>query len=161
MNGNIWQAGLGDGTVLWVEWINQKIYEVSVSSDDSHGEWEWPICQWDACHDTLPQGFTKFMFQRIQGYAFLYMGLSEICTSINVIFQRHKYLNCCFFSFPIIEIAVISIPNYLNFYICWPRWSRGNVLSSRTKVRGFKPGWGWWIFSGRKNPEHKSSMREL
>ena len=37
-----------------------------------------------------------------------------------------------------------------------PRWSRGNVLTSRSKIRGFKPGWGWWIFSGYKNPEHKS-----
>ena len=42
-----------------------------------------------------------------------------------------------------------------------PRWSRGNVLASRSKVRGFKPGWGRWIFSGRKNPEHKSSGRDF
>ena len=34
-----------------------------------------------------------------------------------------------------------------------PRWSRGNVLASRSKVRGFKPSWGRWTFSGRKNPE--------
>ena len=27
-----------------------------------------------------------------------------------------------------------------------PRWSRGNVLASRSKIRGFKPGWGRWIF---------------
>ena len=27
-----------------------------------------------------------------------------------------------------------------------PRWSRGNVLTSRSKDRGFKPGWGRWIF---------------
>ena len=44
---------------------------------------------------------------------------------------------------------------------CPPRWSQGNVLASRSKVRVFKPDWGWWIFSGRKNPEHKSSGREL
>ena len=42
-----------------------------------------------------------------------------------------------------------------------PRWSRGNVLASRSKVRGFKSGWGPWIFSGRKNPEHKSSGRDF
>ena len=35
---------------------------------------------------------------------------------------------------------------------CQPRWSRGNVLPSRSKVREFKPGWGRWIFSGRNNP---------
>ena len=37
------------------------------------------------------------------------------------------------------------------------RWSPGNVLASRSKVRGFKSGWGRWIFSGRKNPEHNPS----
>ena len=42
-----------------------------------------------------------------------------------------------------------------------PRWSRGNVLVSRSKIRGFKSGWGRWIFSGRKNPEHKSSGRDF
>ena len=42
-----------------------------------------------------------------------------------------------------------------------PRGFRGNVLASRSKVRGFKHGWGWWIFSGRKIPEHKSSGRDL
>ena len=40
-------------------------------------------------------------------------------------------------------------------------WPRGNVLHSRSKVRGFKPGRGRWIFSGRKNPEHKSSGRDF
>ena len=40
-----------------------------------------------------------------------------------------------------------------------PRWSRSNVLASRSKVPGFKSSWGRWIFSGRKNPEHKSSGR--
>ena len=51
----------------------------------------------------------------------------------------------------------------LHTYIhpCRPRWSRGNVLASRSKVRMFKPGWGRWIFSGRKNPEHKSSGRDF
>ena len=32
------------------------------------------------------------------------------------------------------------------------------TLASRSKARGFKPGWGQWIFSG-SNPEHKSSGR--
>ena len=41
------------------------------------------------------------------------------------------------------------------------RWSRGRVLASWPKVCGFKPGWGWWIFSGRIGPEHKSSSRAL
>ena len=44
---------------------------------------------------------------------------------------------------------------------CRPRWSRGNVLASRSMVRWFKPDWGRWIFSGRKNPEHKSSRRDV
>ena len=36
-----------------------------------------------------------------------------------------------------------------------------NVLSSRSKVHGFNPGWGRWIFAGRKNPEHKFSGRDF
>ena len=42
-----------------------------------------------------------------------------------------------------------------------PRWSWGNVLASRSKVCGFKPGWGLWIFSRCKNCEHKSSGRDF
>ena len=38
---------------------------------------------------------------------------------------------------------------------------RGNVLTLKSKVCRFKPSWGRWIFSGRKNPEHKSSGRDL
>ena len=41
------------------------------------------------------------------------------------------------------------------------RWSRGNVLASRSKARGFKPGWVRLIISGPKNPEHKSSGRDF
>ena len=44
---------------------------------------------------------------------------------------------------------------------CRPRWSQGNVLASRSKVCGFKPNWGRWIFSGRKNLEHRSSGRDF
>ena len=49
----------------------------------------------------------------------------------------------------------------LTFCYCRPRLSRGNVIASRSKVRGFKPGWDRWIFSGRKNPEYKSSGRDF
>ena len=28
------------------------------------------------------------------------------------------------------------------------------ILATGTEVRGFKPGWGRWIFSERKNPEY-------
>ena len=48
----------------------------------------------------------------------------------------------------------------INRYCSRPRWSRGNVLASGSKLRGFKPDWNRWIFSGRKNSEHKSSRRE-
>ena len=44
---------------------------------------------------------------------------------------------------------------------CRPRWSRVTVLASRPTVHGFKPGWGRWISSERKNTEHKSSGREF
>ena len=46
-------------------------------------------------------------------------------------------------------------------YLSRPRWSRGNVLASRSKVPGFKYVWGRWIFSGRKNPKHKSSGKDF
>ena len=42
-----------------------------------------------------------------------------------------------------------------------PGCSRRNVLASRSRVRVFKPGWGRWIFSGRKNREHKSSESQI
>ena len=55
-------------------------------------------------------------------------------------------------------VQIYSLFIYLCVYLyCRPRWSRGNVLVSRSKVRGFKPVWSRLIFSGRTNPEHKSS----
>ena len=41
-----------------------------------------------------------------------------------------------------------------NVILSRPRWSRGNVLASRSSR-------GRSIFSGRKNPEHKSSGRDF
>ena len=64
--------------------------------------------------------------------------------------ERHMWLSK--------RICYVSICLFVPFIRrCRPRWSRGNVLASRSKVRWFKSGWGRWIFSGRKNPEHKSS----
>ena len=37
--------------------------------------------------------------------------------------------------------------------------SQGNVLASGSKVRGFKSGLGRWVFSGRKNPEHREGLQ--
>ena len=51
--------------------------------------------------------------------------------------------------------------SFSNFICGRPRWSRGNVLASRSKVHGFKSNWGRCIFSGRKNPEHKFSGRDF
>ena len=39
--------------------------------------------------------------------------------------------------------------------------SQVNVLGPRSNVRGFKPGRGRLIFSGRINSEHKSSRRDF
>ena len=33
---------------------------------------------------------------------------------------------------------------------CRPRWSQGNVIASRSKVRGFISGWSRWIFQDLK-----------
>ena len=55
-----------------------------------------------------------------------------------------------------------KLQRYLSIIITSrPRWSRGNVLASRSKVRGFKPDWCRWMFSERKNPEHKCSGRDF
>ena len=54
-----------------------------------------------------------------------------------------------------------SFLNSSKWLYSQPRWSQGNVLSSRSKVHGFKSGWGRWTFSGRKNPEHKPSGRDF
>ena len=59
---------------------------------------------------------------------------------------------------------VCSALKHTRFFItitCRPRWSRGNMLASRSKVRGFKSGWGRWIFSGHKNSEYMSSWRDF
>ena len=60
------------------------------------------------------------------------------------------------------------IVNKKNIYILHckilrtrPRWSRSTVFALRSKVHGFKPSWSRWIFSGLKNPEHKSSGRDF
>ena len=64
-------------------------------------------------------------------------------------------------------IATELDSKFLEKCICFygfhsrPRWSRGTVLASKSKVRGFKSSWGRWIFSGSKNPEHKSSGRDF
>jgi hypothetical protein len=63
-----------------------------------------------------------------------------------------------------LDCQVFHLLTYLFIYllfICRPWWSRGNVLAWRSKVREFKPHWGRWIFSGRKNPEHKFSGRDF
>ena len=61
-------------------------------------------------------------------------------------------------------VPTIYLPPHINLHHsshCRPWWSRGNVLASRSKIRGSKPDFGRWIFSGRKNSEHKSSGRNF
>ena len=60
-----------------------------------------------------------------------------------------------------LDLSNNSMPLCSILFLSRPRWSRGNVIASRSKIRGFKPGWVWRIFSGRKNPEHKSSGRDF
>ena len=43
-------------------------------------------------------------------------------------------------------ILILLLLLLLLLLYCRPRWSRGNVLASRSKVRGFKPSRGRWIF---------------
>ena len=55
------------------------------------------------------------------------------------------HYKCCFhpiwkwFTFPDTFYILILV-----LFLCRPRWSRVNVVFSRSKVRGFKPGWGRW-----------------
>ena len=56
-----------------------------------------------------------------------------------------------------VMLMIITIVKSLSL----PRWSRGNVLASRSKVRGFKPLLRSMDFSGRQNSEHKSSGRDF
>ena len=65
------------------------------------------------------------------------------------------------FSTPKSDIVWNLVRQYYLLFTCRPRWSRGNVLVLRSKVRGFKTDWGRWFFSRRKNPEHKSSGRDF
>ena len=48
---------------------------------------------------------------------------------------------------------------FCSYYRPW--WSRGIMLASRPKARGFKPGCGRRMFTGCGSPEHKSSGRTL
>ena len=56
-----------------------------------------------------------------------------------------------------------SIRQILLYVVCkyYSSWPLSTVLASRSKVRWFKSSWGRWIFSGLKNPERKSSARDL
>ena len=79
----------------------------------------------------------------------------------------------------ICQYFIISITEYTVIILYWARWRSGNtldsysggpefkppplvdpggpvviILSSGSEVRGFDPGLGRWIFSGRKNPEY-------
>jgi hypothetical protein len=56
-------------------------------------------------------------------------------------------------SYPLPTLAVVPIGNTKG-QTKWLRWSRGSVLSFRTKVRGFKPGQSSRNFQGEKNPQH-------
>ena len=40
----------------------------------------------------------------------------------------------------IVELNKESYEIIFPMSVCRPRWSRGNELTSRSKVRGFKPG---------------------
>ena len=87
------------------------------------------------------------LYSEIQ--VFLQMCLSFIYATLQLIFKVifHK-------------MTILLHSNHLHT-TSRPRWSQGNVLASRSEIRGFKSGWGRWIISGRKNPEHKSFGRDF
>ena len=102
--------------------------------------------------------------------------------SLPYLYSGNACSHGCTFATEVTLYQIIPVPRALKFSKCnqdaWPPchfgswldietykyhsrpwWSRSNVLVSISKVCGFKPDWGWWIFSGLKNPEHKSSGR--
>ena len=56
---------------------------------------------------------------------------------------------------------LLGVPEKPSAHFTSARTYVGNVLASRSKVRGFKPGWGRWIFSRHNNSEYKSSGRDF
>ena len=93
---------------------------------------------------------------------------SASSTSTCLLNSIHRYRNCSnlywriyhLFSFSRILLATIYKRKNKSILKKKLPESRGIVIASRSKVWGFKPRWGRWIFSGRKNPEHKSFGRE-
>ena len=99
------------------------------------------------------------MFRFIQFYSmiFLFFYISrekfEFWTGIRApglqISSPYKYKNIEY------QIIIYFENIYSLLKSIW--YTRGNVFASRPKVRGYKPGWGRWIFSGLQ----KSSAKVL
>ena len=67
-----------------------------------------------------------------------------------ILLNRRKFPNFLCWNCNIIRLPIIIIIIIIIILSCRHRWSRGNVIASRSKVRGFKPGWGRWIFQDVK-----------
>ena len=113
------------------------------------------------CYNTCPLyclGFINHLHCRS-----IYYVIIPLCTLKLLIFTLKgiRFIYNIYTRIILIERRSFQLMRYSYFIVCRPRWSRGNVLASRSKVSRFKPHWGRWIFSGRKNPEHKSSEAEI
>ena len=100
-------------------------------------------------HVWIPWEMSKYLTHRI-GISWKRFEMLELIYS-----SSHTFT-----SIPILAISILGY--YVNkSYLNWsrPRWTQANVFASRSKLRGFKPDWGGWIFSERKILEHKSSGR--
>ena len=126
-----------------------KLWKYRGSNPRFHVRYQglWPLDQWGGHYWVIQRlifyilQLTLYMLRRFYKYSKL---LTKKITNIMEKLEYNQYET-------IIENHKIKL--------LISRWYRGNVLVSRSKVRGFKPGWGRWIFSGRKSPEHKSSGR--
>ena len=95
----------------------------------------------------------------LKGEAILDRVHPQCCNILSL--SIHQLVSSIIFDYRFCLFNAHSVKSSSKPSTCRPSWSRGNVLALRSKVRGFKSGWGRWIFSGRKNPEHKSSGRDF
>ena len=89
-----------------------------------------------------------------------YKLISELCA----LFSQVRNYTYVYFPWQFTKRRAMLVtwsPWYLSFPGSGrPRWSRGNVLASRSKVLGFKSGWGRLIFSGRNSEHNHKGFRK-
>ena len=129
----------------------------------SEGDVNWTWLKWHSGHVTLARNpdrscwhcHTSLKLFWLQPMASWTAGLNS-----NVIYGMNMTMLTILWGFIFRQLQEYSNAVQISIIIIVSR-ARCNVLISRSKVRRFKSGWGQWIFSGRKNAEHKFSGRDF